>query len=182
MNRLLLLAVLAPTTIGCWANSKLTAQNNPPAIDSGEIANTYNEQSIGDWHDQIGQRVTLTGRAVNLKIGALLAGDGYGIYIDLPGNHWPSGLYQGGDHGERVRVTGTIAQRADLPVFISDPSTPIISGIPVPDGTDLEKTANRYILESVEWERAGDCTEQTDKPKPTDCRGEAERSSGRHGA
>jgi len=108
---------------------------------------------LRDWKEHLGERVTLTGTAINHKVGAYLAGDGFGISVDLPGTHWPSELYHGGDKSELVRVTGTITEVADLPVFIADSNTPPVQSIPVPEGTDLEQARKRFILKSVEWTR-----------------------------
>src|SRR5262249_1287870 len=73
-----------------------------------------------DWSTHVGQRVTIEGVASNEKIGATLWGDGQSIYID--GIHsWPAGCYFGDDRGKRLRVTGTVIERHDLPVFIAKP-------------------------------------------------------------
>jgi hypothetical protein len=55
--------------------------------------------------------------------------------------------------GARVRVQGVVAERADLPVFIPKPGEEPIQGIPVPEGTDLEKARRRFVLEMVSVER-----------------------------
>ncbi len=97
----------------------------------------------------VGDRVTWSGVAENHKVGAFLAGPG--IYVDLPEKYWPSEI-----SGKRVKVTGTIVERYDLPVFIPDPDEPPVAGIPVPPGTDLHEAAKRYILENVEWATVAD--------------------------
>jgi hypothetical protein len=50
-------------------------------------------------------------------------------------------------HGARARVRGFVAERADLPVFIEEPGGPVMQGIPVPPGTDLEKARRRWVIE-----------------------------------
>jgi len=64
-------------------------------------------------------------------------------------------LRVGGDDGQLVRVTGIVAQCADLPVFIPNPDLEPMQGIPVAEGTDLDEAAKRFILEAVMWERVG---------------------------
>jgi hypothetical protein len=106
------------------------------------------------WHEQLGKRVTLTGEAHNAKMGALLEGKDFMIWVDLPGEAWPNGMYHGNDEGDPVVVTGTVVQRSDLPVFIAEPGEMDKAGIPMPPGTDLEEARKRYILEDVTWSPA----------------------------
>ncbi len=72
------------------------------------------------------------------------------IYIDGL-DSWPDGFYLGGDNGKRVRVTGTIIKRSDLPVYIEDKNEPIKQGIPVPPGSDLKKMSQRFLLKDAKW-------------------------------
>ncbi len=106
------------------------------------------------WKEQLGQQVTVTGEAHNAKMGARLEGEGFHIWVDLPNDAWPDGLYHGNDEGELVEVTGTVRQRSDVPVFIPKEGEPIRQGVTVPPGTDLEEAGKRYILEDVTWTRA----------------------------
>ena len=108
----------------------------------------------GDWKNHLGQCVTVHGKALNHKLGAYLEGDEYGIYVDLPDTHWPSGLYFGKGDGEQVTVTGTVVERNDVPVFIPNPNKPLVQSVPVPEGTDLEGASKRYVLESVEYQKS----------------------------
>ncbi len=104
-----------------------------------------------NWSSYLGTRVTLEGKALNAKSGALLMGDGGEIWIDGL-DAWPPGFYLGGQEGRRVRVTGTVISRHDLPAFIDDdPSLPR-TGIPVPPGGDLERASQRYLLQGATWE------------------------------
>lgn len=114
-------------------------------------ANTSSADDSHDWSKQLGETVTLTGKALNFKIGAALHLEDSLIYVDL--DYWPDGLYHGGDDGEIVRVTGTVARRNMLPVFVPDPDDDVVQGIAVPEGTDLDQAAMAYVLENVEWER-----------------------------
>ncbi len=70
-----------------------------------------------DWSVHVGKLVTIEGVAIDQKLGATLTGEGEPIFIDgIDG--WPDGFYLGGDRGKRVRVTGMVIERHDLPVFI----------------------------------------------------------------
>jgi hypothetical protein len=83
---------------------------------------------------------------VNAKVGLLLElSEGRSIWIDREGG-WPSEL-----SGRRLRVTGVVTRRADLPVFIPEPGEFPPQGTPVPPGTDLEKARIRYVLSPVRW-------------------------------
>jgi hypothetical protein len=87
----------------------------------------------------------LDGVAENRKLGAGLRGDGFDVWIDgLEG--WP-----GSHAGRRVRVTGILEERHDLPVHVQKPGEPVSAGIPVPDGTDLRKASHRYIVRNAKW-------------------------------
>jgi len=112
------------------------------------------QDSIDHWKALLGKRITVQGEAHNAKMGAMLVGEESTIWVDLPDEAWPDGFYKGNDEGELVVVTGTVAQRADLPVFIAEPGEPIMmAGIPMPPGTDLEEARKRYVLVDVVWQR-----------------------------
>lgn len=111
-------------------------------------------QAADPWKDQLGKRVTVTGEAHNAKMGALVVGDGSSIWVDLHNDAWPEGMYHGNDAGELVVVTGTVVQRADVPVFIPKEGEPMRKGATVPPGTDLKEASKRYILEKVTWKLA----------------------------
>jgi len=91
--------------------------------------------------------------AIDRNVGAYLSIIGSGVYVALPGNSWPIGLYHDDGKGELVEVTGTVTQRWDLPVFIQQPRAPARPGIPDPPGTDLKEAAKRDVMEAVEWKR-----------------------------
>ncbi len=123
-----------------------------PVIVGALIAHSaFAQGTVDRWKDLLGQRVTVQGKALNAKMGAQLSGKDFIVWVDLPGEAWPDSLYHGQDHGELVEVTGTVVQRADLPVFMQEPGGPVKAGIPLAPGTDLNEAAKRYILESVEW-------------------------------
>lgn len=99
----------------------------------------------------LGKKVTITGKTVDAKLGAkLYTEDGCSIWInDL--DAWPYGYYLGNDSCKTVTVTGRIIQKNDLPVFIYKEGEPLRSGMPVPEGTDLEKAKRRFLLDNTKW-------------------------------
>jgi hypothetical protein len=102
-----------------------------------------------DWSNLLGQAVTLEGTAADAKLGALLVQESNGaIWIDDL-ESWPNGYYLGGDKGKHVRVTGTVIERYDLPVFIQKEGEPLRAGIAVPPGTDLKKASRRFLLKDA---------------------------------
>ncbi len=109
------------------------------------------QNSEDRWKDKVGQRLTVRGEAHNAKMGALVQGEDFTIWVDLPDQYWPTGMYHGEDKGEVVEVTGLVVQRNDVPVFIPEHGEPIRQGVPVPPDTDLQEAQKRYILENVEW-------------------------------
>jgi hypothetical protein len=83
--------------------------------------------------------------AQDAKLGALLLiGGSRTLWIDL--DAWPEGV-----RGKRVQVTGKMVQRSDLPVFVQRAEEPLMAGIPVPPGTDLEKARRRFLLAEPRW-------------------------------
>ena len=96
-------------------------------------------------HAQLGQQVTLEGIAEARRLGAALRGNDFDVWIDQL-QDWP-GQYI----GQRVRVTGVLEERHDLPVFIQKPGEPVTGGIPVPEGTDLHAASRRYVVRDAKW-------------------------------
>jgi hypothetical protein len=103
-----------------------------------------------DWASLVGNRVTLEGKAVDAKIGALLQGENGMIWIEGL-DSWPVGFYTGGDSGTKLRVIGTVIKKDDLPVFIQKPGEPLKSGMPVKSEEELEKAKWRYLLKDARW-------------------------------
>lgn len=103
-----------------------------------------------DWSGQVGQKVTLEGTAADAKLGALLVGDGGSVWIDGL-DRWPEGLSGGGDKGKRLRVTGTVIKRDDLPVFVEKPGELPRGGEPVPAEKEVEKAKWRFLLTDAKW-------------------------------
>lgn len=100
----------------------------------------------------LGQKITVVGQAVNYKLGALiLIGDSLNIWIDGR-ESWPEEYYTGESISKTIKVTGTLTERYDLPVFVYQEGEPNRSGIPVKEGTDLKAASHRYLLKNTSWE------------------------------
>lgn len=106
-----------------------------------------------DWSIHLGQQITVEGMAINQKVGAALWGTGEAVFIDGI-DSWPDGFYLGGERGKRLRVTGTVIERHDLPVFIPRKGALPLAGIPVPEGTDLHRASLRFLLQNAKWTAA----------------------------
>lgn len=93
-----------------------------------------------------GRCVIAQGYAQGQKIGAALnlGGPMLGVIFENGDSQWSAPL------GVRVRVKGRIAQRDDLPVFVQEPGEPIMQGISVPPGTDVEQARRRWVIEHAE--------------------------------
>lgn len=99
-----------------------------------------------DWSSYLGREVRISGTAADAKLGAILLGeDNQSIWMDGI-DAWPSGYYQGGDQGKRVCIIGTVIEKKDLPVFVQKKGEPMMQGMPVPEGTDLEQAKRRYLI------------------------------------
>jgi hypothetical protein len=103
-----------------------------------------------DFTSALGKEVTLEGTAVNAKLGAMLRAGERSIWIDGR-DAWPDGFYLGGDRGKRVRVTGVVIERHDLPVFVPKLDEPIPQGIPLATGADVHKASQRFLLGGATW-------------------------------
>ena len=104
-----------------------------------------------DWSAVAGQRIVVDGTAANAKRGALLETETGTVWIDGL-ESWPEGYYEGDGTGKRLRVTGTVVERHDLPVFERRPGEPEMQGIPAAPGTDLHAASKRYVLTDATWE------------------------------
>ncbi|MGG5208613.1 hypothetical protein ACQWU4_06665 [Chryseobacterium sp. MIQD13] len=103
-----------------------------------------------DLKESIGKSITVTGQTINMKLGALLITEnGESIWMEGM-DSWPDGYYVSESETKTVKVTGTLTEKSDLPVFIANDST-IQQGIPQPEGTDLEKAGNRYLLKDYKY-------------------------------
>ncbi len=95
--------------------------------------------------ENIGREMSLEGIARNRVMGAVLQGEGFEVWIEglefLPEEM----------NGKNVRVSGTLGEANDLPVFVQKEGEPIQQGIPVPEGTDLQAASHRFILKGAKW-------------------------------
>ena len=132
-----LACVLLVVMVGC-------SKPPSPRRDVGEIAWPK------DWSGRVGQPVTLEGTAVNAKLGAALIGEDDLVWIDGL-DAWPDGFYSGGDQGKRLRVTGVVIRRDDVPVFVPEPGEPMKAGVPVASEAEREKAKWRYLLRDAKW-------------------------------
>jgi hypothetical protein len=103
-----------------------------------------------DWSLYLGKQVTIEGTALNAKLGAILVGDGQDIWIDGL-DAWPEGYYFGRDQGKRVRVTGTVIERDDLPVLSPEEAGPPKAGVPVTQGMEPKQASKRFLLKNAKW-------------------------------
>jgi hypothetical protein len=103
-----------------------------------------------DFNKHLGETLTLEGFAANSKLGAELVGDKNSIWIDGI-DAWPEGFYRGGDKGKRLRVTGTVVKRDDLPVFFAKPGEPPRQGMPLQSEEELDKAKWRFLLKDATW-------------------------------
>lgn len=150
------LASFAPA-VGCRPAGEPAPQAAPPATASaapaapgsasGEVTSSAPPAPPAiDWARYEGECVQVEGWAGGQKIGPLLIAPRGSVAVALSD---PRGdqAWWALPSGARVRVTGTVTRRADLPVFIPKPGEPAVQGIPVPPGTDLEAARRRFVLE-----------------------------------
>jgi hypothetical protein len=124
------------------------------SISSCSSLGKVNTLSKDNMDSLIGKKITVIGRAANGHIGAMLiVQDSLRLWIDDLQN-WPKGYYFGHDSGKMLKVTGTLIEKYDLPVFIESEEDKIRPrwGMPVPPGTDLKKASHRYLLREAKWE------------------------------
>jgi len=121
---------------------------NNRSCDNVKVENINNDSLI----KHIGEKITLKGKAVNAKLGAfLLLENGTVIWMDEI-ESWPDGYYSAEGHSKTLEVTGTLIEKYDLPVFIDSDSLLLKpQGIPVPEGTDLNKASYRLLLRDASW-------------------------------
>jgi hypothetical protein len=126
--------------LGCETKKKPTAT----------IDQNAKEKWPSDFSKIVGQRITLEGKALNAKLGALLRHDEEIIWIENLAS-WPEGFYQGNDRGKLLRVTGIVIRKDDLPVFLAKPGETFLSGIPVDSEEELESKKWRFLLKDATW-------------------------------
>jgi hypothetical protein len=143
VGSMLLLAVAA----GC--SQRQAGPSTNPANPRAEVPVSQWPKSFAQY---LGQTVTLEGMAANAKSGPLLVGEGGEIWIDGL-SEWPSEVMGAGTfgRGKRVRVTGQVIRRADLPAFVEKPGEPRKTGIPVASEAQLEAASTRFLLRGATW-------------------------------
>jgi len=97
-----------------------------------------------DWPRQLGRSVTIEGAPGNAKLGAVLQGDGWSIWVDGL-DEWPADLLQQ-VKGRRLRVTGTVIMRDDLPAYVQRPGEPAKAGVAVSSEEELSAARRRFLL------------------------------------
>ncbi len=100
----------------------------------------------------VGKKIVVTGKTVNMKLGAALhLKNERFIWMDELFS-WPDGFYISEKKSKTVKVTGVLTERNDLPVFIHNENDSLVQqGIPVPKGTDLKKASHRFLLKEYKW-------------------------------
>lgn len=106
-----------------------------------------------DLNQFVGKEITITGRTVNMKLGAaLILEDGQLIWMDKMLS-WPNGYYVDDKKTKTLKVRGVLIEKNDLPIFISKENDSIIhQGIPTSKETNLKEATHRYLLKEYEWE------------------------------
>jgi len=100
----------------------------------------------------VGKKITVTGKAQNLKIGARLVCDnGTIIWMDDI-DSWPAGYYLGEDDSKTVRVAGKLIEKNDLPIVGDNKGDLKIQGMSVPEGANEKEINHRYLLKDASWE------------------------------
>lgn len=143
MNRVRTIALMAAVTLCACRAPAPPEPSAPPAPKSAEAAPPTPAPS--SFQSRLGQTITLEGTAQNAKVGPLLLGPPEDIWIDGM-DAWKDSVV-----GKRVRVTGRVIEKADLPVFEHEEGAPEKGGMPVPKGTDLQKASRRFLLTDVQW-------------------------------
>lgn len=104
-----------------------------------------------DWTSVVGKSVTLEGVPENWKLGAYLTSVGNGgIWID-DYSTWPAECFRDAK-GKKVRVTGTVVHKKDLPVFVPRAGEPVPQGIPAREYVEAKEKQSRYLLKNVKWQ------------------------------
>ena len=143
-----LLALAAALALAGCSSSTPTAKQAPPVATSPPAAQPKPAPRSEDKPVQQ-ETITVTGVARDAKQGAMLEGEERNHWIgDLEA--WPDDMLN-----KRVKVTGRLEKRADQPVFHQlKPGEPQVSGIPVPEGTDLKAASVRQVITGARWELA----------------------------
>jgi hypothetical protein len=140
-----LICFLLPTLAGCSAPQNSSLANNDS--EDRQLAWPKNFANF------VGKSVTLECTAANTKLGAILLEEGQSkneIWIEGL-ECWPQGFFGNGVKGKRLRVTGAVIKRDDVPVFIQKPGEAPQGGIPVRTEEELEIKKWRFLLQGAKW-------------------------------
>lgn len=146
MKYLVYLLAILTLVIGC-DNKQPSAETIPAQEEFSTI------QPVDPLKSQVGEQLTIVGQFRNMKAGPSVLTETNLIYLDVSNEVY--NLIMSHDHTQKMKVTGKLDIKHDLPVFIHDPDSKmedLVSGIPVPPGTDLHEASKRYVLENVTWE------------------------------
>jgi hypothetical protein len=88
-----------------------------------------------------------------MKVGANLRMFADSTHIWINDFHsWPLEYYLGENKWQTVRVTGTVIERYDLPVFKRKSVQGIVlQGMPISKRRNLKVTSHRYLLKDETW-------------------------------
>ena len=115
---------------------------------------TFKKNKIEKWSPLLNEEVTITGYAVNLKLGAYLQSKEDSIVFWINGlKYWPEEYYDE-EASKTVKVKGVLIEKYDLPVFRNKKlKTHEItqSGTPIPNGINLKLASHRFLLKDATW-------------------------------
>jgi hypothetical protein len=132
--------------------TQTTAQAQTAAPEPKVATTVADSEAPLGWSEHLGRCVRVEGYPIHRGKGdPYLLGLPRSIAVFLADPHGEDAWGQ--LNGARVRVQGVVNERADLPVFIPRPGGPRLQGIPMPEGTDLEKARRRFVLEKASLER-----------------------------
>ena len=137
-----LLWVVLVSVGGCTSSQTVLARK--------ALAPEYVMAWPAQWPSYLGKRVTLEGTAAEAKLGPLLQGEHGVIWIDGL-ETWPARIVSGSGPGKRVRVTGIVIQKDDMPVFVRRSGEPSRAGIGVSTEAERQQEQWRYLLQDAIW-------------------------------
>ncbi len=110
---------------------------------------SHHRQGMGEW--RVGEAITVEGIPGNAKMGALLQLDnGEVLWIDGM-DEWPGNCFTPEGKGKRLRVTGTLISRDDLPAYVAKPGELPKTGMPVQSEDQLKAARQRFLLKDTRW-------------------------------
>lgn len=142
-----------PWTVGCpradGSHEQLGAvPSDPSAASTASTAPLAAKPTATPWRDLLGQCVVVEGHLTGTKLGPELSNPAYRIAVSPADDAGTAGLV-----GGHVRVEGVVAERSDRPVFVPKKGEPMMQGIPVPEGTDLEQARKRFVIDGASTKR-----------------------------